>query len=127
MNKPTLALTLLLTLNTPIALSAPQPWQKLKPVEQEALAPARPQWDRMPESQQQELRLMAEHYAEFTPEEKQRFHSRMTTWINLTPEQRQAARDKYQAFGKVPADKRAEVKKMIREQQHDKNQEAKTR
>jgi len=120
MKPSTIALLFFCVLSSTSALASPQPWQKLSPVEQEALAPVQPQWDSLPEKQQHELRLMAEHYPKFNPTEKQRFLSRMTTWVKLTPAQRQAARDKYHAFSKVPPEKREQVKQMIKQKQETK-------
>jgi hypothetical protein len=41
----------------------------------------------------------------------------LVKWSQLTPEQRNAAREKYSAFNKVPADKREQVKQMVKEEQ----------
>jgi len=117
MKNSTIALALFCALNFSLAHASPHPWQKLKPAEREALAPIQTQWDGMSEGQQEDLLLIAEHYTEFSADEKKRFLSRMAAWVRLTPEQKQAARDKYHAFSKVPAEKREEVKQMIRENQ----------
>jgi hypothetical protein len=96
-----------------IASAASEPWQKLPPVEQQALAPIYMQWNSLPEKQQQHLRHLAQHYPKLNTAEKERFSSRLATWANLTPAQRQAAREKYRAFSQVPIEKREQVKKML--------------
>ena len=86
MKTSTIALLFLCALSSTLAFASPQPWHKLTPVEQEALAPVQPQWNNLPEKQQQELLLMTEHYPKLNPAAKQRFLNRMTTWVQLTPE-----------------------------------------
>ncbi len=92
-------------------------WQKLPPAEQAALWPIYPQWNSLPESQQQNLRRLAQHYPKLTPVEKQRFLSRLSTWAKLTHEQRVAAREKYRAFNQVPKEKREQIKQMVKQKQ----------
>ena len=123
MKKTTLALALCCSLNFSFAYASPQAWQKLSPSEQEALAPLHAQWDSLPEHQQHHMLGIAQHYPGLNSDAKQRFLSRLSTWAKLTPEQRQAARDKYRAFSKVPADKREQVKQMIRQNEEAKMQQ----
>jgi len=120
MKKTTIAFAFCCALSFSLASASPLSWQQLKPAEREALASIQPQWNGMSEKQQLDLLDIAEHYQDFSAEEKQRFVSRMATWIKLTPAQRQAARDKYKAFSKVPAEKREEVKQMIRQERESK-------
>ncbi len=110
-----LALALAYSLNT--AIAAPEAWQSLKPSEKEALSPIYPQWNSLPEAQQHNFRHLAQHYADLNADGKRRFLSRLATWARLTPAQRQAAREKYRAFSQVPAEKREQVKQMIKQKQ----------
>lgn len=117
MKRLTLTLLCCGLLNVPLALAAPEPWQALSPAEKEALAPIYPQWSGMPEQQQHNLRHLAQHYAALTPDGKRRFQSRLVTWARLTPAQRQAAREKYRAFSQLPAEKREQVRQLVRQNQ----------
>lgn len=116
MNKLAAALVLCCALCSPATASA-LPWQTLTATEREALAPLIQQWNNMPESQQLHLQHLARHYPDLNADEKRRFRSRLTTWARLTPEQRQAARNKYRAFSQVPAEKREQIKQMVRQKQ----------
>lgn len=110
-------LTLILALSSLLpgmaAQAATQPWLKLTPMQQEALAPLAQQWDALPEVQQNRLLATTRSYPRLSPKQKQRFLDRLTEWSKLTPEQRNRAREKYKAFKKVAPDKREEVKKMV--------------
>lgn len=118
------AAALCCALNAPIASASPEPWLTLPPAEREALAPLYPLWNSLPETQQHNLRHLAQHYPKLNREEKNRFLSRLATWAQLTPAQRQAAREKYRAFSQVPAEKREQVKLMIKQNQTIKTQQA---
>lgn len=104
-------------LNALPVFAAPEPWQALSPAEKIALSPIYPQWSGLPEQQQHNLRRLAQHYADLTPDGKRRFQSRLVTWARLTPAQRQAAREKYRAFSQLPAEKREQVKQLVRQRQ----------
>lgn len=117
-------LTLLCGLNVPQASAAPTPWQKLTPAEQAALAPLYPQWQNLPETQQNNLRRLAQRYHNLDANAKRRFLTRLATWAQLTPAQRQAAREKYHAFNQLPHEKREQVKQIIKQNQIIKSQEA---
>lgn len=117
MNKLVAAIALCCALNAPIASASPEPWLTLPPAEREALAPLYPLWNSLPETQQHNLRRLAQHYPKLNREEKNRFLSRLATWAQLTPAQRQAAREKYRAFSQVPPEKREQVKLMIKQNQ----------
>ena len=111
-------LTLLLLAASCLPLSAhAQSWEKLNPLQKEALAPLSGTWNSLPEKQQINFLAIAKHYPKLNAQQRQRLHSRMEVWSKLTPEQRQRAREKYKAFSKVPHEKREAVKKMVREQQ----------
>lgn len=105
-----------------VAHAESHPWQQLTPMQKEALAPMSQQWDSLSESQQEHLLSVAQHYPKLSSEAKQRYQTRLAAWSKLTPAQRQAAREKYQAFSKVPEEKRAEVKRMVKESQAQKTQ-----
>jgi hypothetical protein len=117
MNKPLAVLALCCVLNVQLANASPEPWLTLPPAEREALAPLYPLWNSLPETQQHNLRRLAQHYPKLNADEKRRFLSRLATWAQLTPAQRQAAREKYLAFSQVPADKREQVKQMYKQNQ----------
>lgn len=117
MNKLVTAIALCCSLNVSLAVATPEPWATLPPTEREALAPLYPQWNSLPETQQRNLRHLAQHYPKLDADAKRRFLSRVATWAQLTPAQRQAAREKYRAFSQVPAEKREQVKQMVRQNQ----------
>ena len=119
-----IVLTLLYVLNVPHAAAAPTPWQKLTPTEQVALAPLYPQWQNLPETQQNNLRRLAQRYHSLDADAKRRFLTRLATWAQLTPAQRQAAREKYHAFNQLPHEKREQVKQIIKHNQIVKSQTA---
>jgi hypothetical protein len=110
-----IALALCLTFYAQIVLA--MPWQKLAPSEQQALIPVYPLWNTLPETQQQNLKRLAQHYHDLDPKAKQRFDSRLATWAKLTPEQRQAAREKYHAYTQLPHEKREQVKQIVKQNQ----------
>lgn len=112
----TLALGLLTLLSQP-ALAATQPWEKLTPVQKEALSPLAKEWNTLPELQQRRLLGVAKKYPGLTPEQKNRLHKRLEEWSKLTPQQRQRAREKFQAFKKVPPETREQVKQMVLQQE----------
>ena len=92
------------------ALAATLPWSQLTPAQQEALAPLSNEWNALPESQQQQHFIkLAKRYPKLDPVQKQRLHQRLIRWGKLTPEQRKNARDKFQAFSKVPIKDREQV------------------
>lgn len=117
MKRITLTLALCCALHLTHAFAAQEPWQTLSPSEKEALAPIYSQWNSLPETQQRHLRHLAQHYAALNLDGKHRFSSRLATWARLTPAQRQAAREKYRAFSQVPAEKREQVKQMVKQNQ----------
>lgn len=117
MKRITLTLALCCALHMAHTFAAQEPWQSLSPSEKEALSPVYPQWNSLPETQQRHLRHLAQHYAGLSMDGKRRFLSRLATWAQLTPAQRQAAREKYRAFSQVPAEKREQVKQMIKQKQ----------
>ena len=49
-------------------------------------------------------------------------HHRLNEWSKLTPGQRERAREKFQAFSKIPSETRNQVKEMIRQQEAAKKQ-----
>lgn len=117
MNRLLATVALCCVLNVQLATAAPEPWLTLPPAEREALAPLYPLWNSLPETQQHNLRRLAQHYPKLNRDEKNRFLSRLATWAQLTPAQRQAAREKYRAFSQVPPEKREQVKQMVRQNQ----------
>jgi hypothetical protein len=120
----TAALALCCALHISLACAAPLPWQALSPSEQVALAPIYQQWNNLPETQQTNLRHIAQHYADLNADGKHRFSSRLSAWAQLTPAQRQAAREKYRAFSQIPAEKREQIKQMVKQNQALKAQQA---
>ncbi len=90
-----------------------QPWDKLTPLQQEALSPIATEWETLAEKQQKRLTATTQLYPQLKQTEKLRFQSRITEWSKLTPEQRARAREKYKAFNKVSPEKREEVKRMV--------------
>lgn len=102
------------------AFAAKQPWTKLTPVQQEALAPVAGEWDTMPERLQKRLLATTTKYPQFSAKQKQRFQTRLTEWSKLTPEQRNRAREKYKAYSKIPPDKREEMKRMVLQKEAEK-------
>ena len=71
----------------------------------------------MTDTQQKHYLKIAKRFPSLTSEQKQRLHNRLVYWSKLSPEKRKAAREKYQAFSKVPADKREQVRQMAREKE----------
>lgn len=117
MNKLIVAMAVICALTAQTAAAAPEPWSALPPAEREALAPLHPQWNSLPEKQQHNLRILAQHYPKLKMDEKRRFQNRLVTWAQLTPAQRQAAREKYRAFSQIPAEKREQIKQMVKQNQ----------
>jgi hypothetical protein len=117
MNKRVAAIALCCSLHVSLAVASPEPWHTLPPTEREALSPLYQQWNNLPETQQHNLRHLAQHYPKLDADAKRRFLSRVATWAQLTPALRQAAREKYRAFSQVPAEKREQVKQMVRQNQ----------
>jgi hypothetical protein len=105
----------------PDAQAALTTWNKLSPLQREALAPLSSQWDQLPEPYQADMLKLTNHYERLTPEQKNRLHTRLLDWSRLTPQQRAQAREKYTAFQKVPPEKREMVKNMVKEQQAARN------
>ena len=103
---------LLLTWSSTTAFAAAKPWGSLSAEQHDALAPLAQEWDKLPASDQQQLLNTAKGYARLGSEEKARFHISLPAWVKLTPVQREAARDKYKAFQKVPADQQEKVRQL---------------
>lgn len=119
-----IAIVILLCLPSTNASAAAISWNSLSPVQQEALTPLSQQWDTLSEQQRNRLLKTTKTYSKLTPEHKQRFRDRLTAWSKLTPEQRKAAREKYRAFKKLPPEQREEVKRMVKQEQTNKTQQA---
>ena len=124
MRNSAIGVYLFLCFTSTLASAGPIPWHTLSPAQQEALAPLVQQWDGLSETQQDHLLKTAKRYPHMTPEQKQRYQDRLPVWIKLHPDQREAARKKYRAFNKVPAEKREQVKQMVKQDQEKNTQQA---
>lgn len=93
-----------------------QNWAELTATQREALGPLMLIWDSLPESQQEHFLKLAKHFPGLSAEKKQRWHEKLVDWSKLTPEQRQKARELHRALSLVPEKQQAEVRKMVREQ-----------
>ena len=84
-------------------------WEKLKPAQQQILAPLESDWDYMlPDSRKKWIQV-ANIYPKMTAQDQQRLQSRMTSWSNLSQKERRIARENYLSSLKFPAEKKAEA------------------
>ena len=75
------------------------PWSQLTPVQQQALAPLAPTWDKgMSESQKRKWLEISKNYSGLTPQAQATLNSRMREWAALSPQERAEARLN---FGKI--------------------------
>ena len=84
-------------------------WEKLKPAQQQILAPLESDWDYMlPDSRKKWIQV-ANIYPKMSAQDQQRLQSRMTSWSNLSQKERRIARENYLSSLKFPAEKKAEA------------------
>jgi len=95
---------------TPRTLDKPL-WDDLSSVQQVALAPLEPEWNRMDGTRKRKWIEMSSRFASMQPPEQQRVHQRMRQWLKLTPEQRELARENYSRANRLAqGDKAADWK-----------------
>lgn len=98
-------------------LSRAENWNDLTPAQQQLLAPLAQNWRSLDRSEQKSFTGIAKAYPDLSLDKQARLRKQISTWASLTPEQRHRAREKFTAFSKVPAEKREAVKRMVREQE----------
>lgn len=92
-------------------------WSQLSPQQQNILAPAHDNWDRMQESQHRRLINAAKHYPELTPSQQARFQKRLPVWIQLPGPDRERARDNFKKYRSLPKNKKDHIRTHL-EQAH---------
>ena len=96
------------------AQATTQSWKTLTPLQQEALAPIAPEWNKLPQKQRKRLLATAKSYQKLSPDQKQRFQTRLAEWVKLSQEQRNKARETHKAFSKLPPDIKEDVKQQVK-------------
>ncbi|MEW7849434.1 DUF3106 domain-containing protein [Massilia aurea] len=76
-------------------------WRDLSNVQQVALAPLEPEWDRMEGPRKRRWIEVSARFASMEPAEQQRVHERMRQWMKLTPQQRTLARENFNKTNKL--------------------------
>ena len=92
-------------------------WSELTPAQQQVLAPLQEDWPSFEATQRKKWVTIANRYPKMKAQEQQRLQTRMKEWASLVPEQRRAARERYLAIRKMPAEKRQELPKQWEEYQ----------
>jgi Protein of unknown function (DUF3106) len=67
-------------------------WDKLTPVQKNALQPLSASWASLTESHKRKWLAVSVNFSQFSPEDKAKLHSRMTGWASLTAKEREQAR-----------------------------------
>lgn len=70
-------------------------WEKLTPLQQQALKPIQPDWASLDATRKKKWLAVAQRYAALPAADQVQMHSRMQAWSQLSPAQRQTARDNY--------------------------------
>ena len=84
-------------------------WKDLTPMQQQALEPLSPEWDKMDSLRKKKWLDIASRYSAMKPDEQTRVHERMREWIKMTPEQRRQVRQNYARAQKIgPSQKSAQ-------------------
>jgi hypothetical protein len=103
------------------AATQPKPvrpaWSELTAAQQQVLAPLREDWESLDATRRKKWVTIANRYPKMKAQEQQRLQARMKEWAGLAPEQRRAARERYLAIRKMPAEKRQELPKQWEEYQ----------
>jgi hypothetical protein len=82
-------------------------WADLTPVQQQALAPLAPEWDKLDSFRKNKWLAIGNRYASMKPDEQLRVQERMREWVRLTPEQRRIARESYARAKKLNPDQKS--------------------
>lgn len=92
-------------------------WAELTAEQQEVLAPLKPGWETLEPDSRRKWIGVAKRHPKMTPTGQKRVQTRMQKWANLSPEQRRVAREKYKSIGKLPAEKRQDLRQQWAEYQ----------
>jgi hypothetical protein len=78
-------------------------WQKLKPLQRDALKPLQQQWPSIDAPRKQKWLDLADRLPAMPADERARVQERMTEWARLTPIERGQARLRFQEAKQIPA------------------------
>lgn len=92
-------------------------WAELTASQQEALAPLKPEWDRLDRDRRLKWVGIAKRYPTMKPEQQVRVQRRMEAWAKLTSDQRRQARENYKRMAKVPHERRGDLRQQWAEYQ----------
>ena len=92
-------------------------WAELTVSQQEALAPLKPEWDRLDRDRRLKWVGIAKRYPTMKPEQQVRVQRRMEAWAKLTSDQRRQARENYKRMAKVPPERRGDLRQQWAEYQ----------
>lgn len=84
------------------AAAASASWQKLSPVQKQALAPLGAQWAALTAQQQRKWLAISTHFAQLSPADQRTMHARMADWVALSPQQRHWARLNFNTLQSLP-------------------------
>jgi Protein of unknown function (DUF3106) len=93
-----------LTATSPISSA----WQRLTPMQRQALAPLGAQWSALSAQQQAKWLTLSKNFTQLPVADQVTMHSRMADWVDLSPQQRNLARLNFNQFQNLPKeDKKA--------------------
>ena len=91
-----------------IARSSIDPaWKDLAPVQQQALGPLQPEWDKLDSRHKAKWIEISKKFVSMKPDEQARIQARMRAWVTLTPDQRRVARESYVRTKKLNTDQKS--------------------
>lgn len=105
---------LLLILGASAAAAAGTPgdttdWQRLSPVQREALAPLKGEWGHFSPDRRRKWLNIASRYPAMDAQQRLVLQRRMVEWVHMTPRQRRLARENYLATGRAPLQSRRQA------------------
>lgn len=84
-------------------------WQRLTPMQREALAPLKDEWSRFSADRRRKWLNIASRYPAMNPQQRQVLQRRMVEWVHMSPGQRRLARENYLATGRAPLQSRRQA------------------
>ncbi len=91
------------------APAAGSAWQRLSPMQREALAPLKDEWAHFSADRRRKWLNIASRYPAMTAQQRQVLQRRMVEWVHMTPRQRRLARENYLAAGRAPVQSRRQA------------------
>ena len=82
-------------------------WKDLPTTQQQALAPLKPEWEKLDNRHKTKWLEIGRKFASMSPNERARIQERMQAWVALTPDQRRVARESYVRTKKLNNDQKS--------------------